>query len=133
MPRQIEISELPMPEGFGEEIAAAEPAAKAQPAHATLDFVDPPIAATVDLQYPFRLDGKVIETITIRRLTLGEVGAVIDARGAAANRYDCYAVMTGLPAEVLRGLVDVDGEAVVEAAYGFLPRLFLGAAGPKST
>lgn len=80
----------------------------------------------IALQFPF--DHAVhgpIDTITIRRLTVGEVGDVISNRPLnPPDLFDIYGAMCGLPAETLRGLIDVDGEKVTEICFDFLPRLF---------
>lgn len=79
----------------------------------------------VTLKHPFRRNGEVVREIFIRRLTVAEVGDLIDARPAdLPDLFDIYAIMAGHPAPVLRGLVDVDGEAVAEVCFDFLPRYF---------
>lgn len=79
----------------------------------------------VPLKYPFRRDGQITRQIVVRRLTVGEVGEMLDTRPAdLPDRFDIYAAMTGLPAPVLRGLIDIDGEAVAEACFDFLPRYY---------
>lgn len=79
----------------------------------------------VPLKHPFRRNGDIVRAIFIRRLTVAEVGDLIDARPAdLPDLFDIYAIMAGHPAPVLRGLVDIDGEAVAEVCYDFLPRYF---------
>jgi hypothetical protein len=81
---------------------------------------------TIALEFPFDHSdlGEVTE-ITIRRLTVGEVGELLDSRDPEAPDYfDIYARMCGVPETVLRGLIDVDGEEVTGVCYDFLPRLF---------
>lgn len=81
---------------------------------------------TVTLKYPF--DHPVlgsVDAITIRRLTVGEVGDLITQRPAdAPDLFDIYGAMCGLPAATLRGLIDVDGEEVADICWDFLPRAF---------
>lgn len=80
---------------------------------------------TVPLDYPFERDGVVIDSITVRRLTVAEVAEVADAGDAKAlGMWAFYAVQTGLPVGVLRGLDEDDGDRVVEVARRFLPRAF---------
>lgn len=69
---------------------------------------------------------------TLRRLTVGEVGDLIDGLPDTYDNYDIYAFMCGQPAAVLRGLVDVDGEKVAGVGYDFLPRLFRGETAAES-
>jgi len=86
----------------------------------------------VPLEYPFERDGVLVETITLRRLTVIEVGEVLDALPENFDFYDIYAAMADQPAAVLRGLIDVDGEKVAEVGYSFLPRRFRVGAEPAS-
>ena len=126
---QAEMPALP-PEGAPGEApppAALAPAAAPapRPAAAVLDFLDPAAIRTdIPLEYGFRHEGREVRSITIRRLTTAEVGAVIEAvpEGAPYDLYDFVAVMAGLPAPVLRGLIDDDGAEVLARARPFLPR-----------
>ena len=105
----------------------AEPAPGAIKETADLDFLSEETTrkAVVKLDHPFRLDGKEIREIAIRKLTVAEIGTVSgQLQDGEGDSYDIYAVMTGLPAPVLRGLIDDDGEEVVGKAYDFLPRRF---------
>ncbi len=107
--------------------AAARPALKPREVE-KLDFeIEGELSrfCSIALVHPFRRDGGVVRQIDVRRLTVAEVGDLIDARPAdLPDLFDIYAIMTGTPAPVLRGLVDIDGEAVAEACYDFLPRYF---------
>ncbi|MCF4125053.1 phage tail assembly protein [Methylobacterium sp. SyP6R] len=126
---EAEMPALP-PEGApGEAPAPAAPAPVAPPASrpeaAVLDFLDPAAIRTdIPLDYPFRHEGREVRSITVRRLTTAEVGAVIEAipEGANYDLYDFVAAMSGLPAPVLRGLIDDDGAEVLAKARPFLPR-----------
>lgn len=114
------------PEGSPDEgrtARAAEPTASGRdaPEVAALDFDARP-GALVPLSYPFVWDGQKVTGIPVRRLLTSEVAALC-AGGKTPEPFDCYAVMTGLPAAVLRGLDGDDGAAVAEAAFDFLPRL----------
>ena len=129
-PAKIGFEEIPLPppemwtSSAAPPFAAPAPASNLSPPPATaavLDFVGASHSKSVQLKYPFRLGGAVIDQITVRRLTIGELEVLVS--GANGLSYMAvYAVMTGLPVEVLRGLIDEDGDAVTEAAYDFLPR-----------
>jgi len=101
--------------------APAAAAKRALPPPATLAFL-PGRSIDVILECPFEWGGRVVEAVEVRRLTVAEVGEVVEQHGDTAVLYDFYAAMTGLPVAVLRGLVDDDYQAVAEAAFGFLPR-----------
>ncbi|MBT9293304.1 phage tail assembly protein [Prosthecodimorpha staleyi] len=114
--------ELPpddMVEQLDNQAPAKAPALAAKPA-AALDFVDAAVRV-YPLARPFRHEGRIVEAITLRRLTVSEIGRLRDVLGEGLDRYDLYGLMAGLPAEVMRGL-DADDLPVVEAAYDFLPR-----------
>ena len=101
--------------------------AKAAAEIAELDF-DQPDAFTVvvPITHTFRWDGKRVESIPLQRLSTGAVGALLDRLdgGERLMLTDIYAEMSGLPAAVLRGLKDVDGEEVSRKARPFFaPRL----------
>lgn len=99
----------------------------AAPAVAVLEFVTA-AAQTIRLQHPFRLDGRLVDCVHVRRLSLAQVSELVVA-GRTGDLYEVYAVMCDLAAPVLRGLDGDDGEAVVEAAYDFLPRVIRAAHG----
>jgi len=91
-----------------------------------LAFAEPP-RVTVPLQYPFNHPVLgYVTTIHVHRLTVGEVGELLDARqnSPSPDNFDIYAAQTGIPAPILRGLIDVDGEEVADKCYDFLPRVF---------
>lgn len=125
------VAELPTLPATG---AADEPTPPAAPAEAVpaaprvepakLAFVTPR-GVNVPLKFPFYLGGDLVEAITVRRLIVGEVRDIAGAGVDDPNfsLYSFYAPMTGLPEAVLLGLVDEDGEAVIEACNRFLPRL----------
>ncbi|MFN3440834.1 MAG: hypothetical protein ACK4Z3_00380 [Rhizobium rosettiformans] len=88
-----------------------------------LEFVGETHRKVIPLAHPFRRNGAVVDTITIKRLRIGDVDRFIKrAQGGSFSTFDIYAEMTGLPASVIRGLVDEDGEAVTDGCYSFLPR-----------
>lgn len=97
---------------------------------ATLDFVGDDLPFVEHrLRFPFVWEGVRRDSITVRQLTTGEVGKVSEEwarRKQAPKLIDIYAVMTGLPAPVLRALPSLDGDPVFAAAYGFLPPSFRG-------
>lgn len=79
----------------------------------------------VPLKHPFRRNGEIVREIVVRRLAVGAVGDLIDNRpDDMPDFFDIYAIMTGFPAPVLRGLIDIDGEPVAGACFDFLPRYF---------
>ena len=91
-----------------------------------LTFVGKQPSRAVPLEFPFEHPTLgVVENITVRRLSVGEVGDMLDERpDMMPDFFDIYERMTGVPAAVLRGLVDVDGEAVSGVCFDFLPRLY---------
>lgn len=132
-PSDVKFEEIPLPprDMWGDSATAAVEADADLPAKppeeiqdvAELEFVDASHQKSVPLKYPFRLNGREVKVVTVRRLTLGQVDAFIRRAAASSfSTFDIYAEMTGLPAPVLRGLIDEDGNAVVDAAYDFLPR-----------
>ncbi len=76
----------------------------------------------VPLDFPFEWDGREVTSITVRRLTTAEMGDVVGRAGSNFDQWDVFAAMTGLPADVLRGLEAGDGDAVTGVAWDFLPR-----------
>lgn len=84
----------------------------------------------IPLEYPFPPGGREVAEIRVRRLTVSEVGDLLRPCRMTGPTPDIYAVMAGLLAPVLRGLIDVDGERVVGACWDFLPRSFRPAQAP---
>ena len=104
------------------ELEAAEPEAEI----ATLDFVGDELPfRDIPLRFAFIWDGARVDTIRVSQLTTGRLGSLVGELQRRPNRrmelMDVYAVMTGLPAKVLRALPSEDGDKVVDAAFGFLP------------
>jgi len=128
----VKVEEIPLPpeELWKDLDNSADADATAAPAMAGGNR--PPLPVAVPLEYPFERDGVLVETITLRRLTVIEVGEVLDALPENFDFYDIYAAMADQPAAVLRGLIDVDGEKVAEVGYSFLPRRFRVGAEPAS-
>lgn len=89
-----------------------------------VEFLDPKRREKdVPLQHPFLVDGVEWTNVRVRRLATFEVGAWRERVLAnEADSYDLYAIMTGLPAPILRGLDAEDGSSIVAAAVDFLPR-----------
>ncbi len=85
----------------------------------------------VKLEFPFlHPELGMIDKITVRRLSVGEVGALLENLPKdEPDNFWIYSKMTGVPAPVLRGLIDIDGEEVTNICYDFLPRVFR----PRST
>lgn len=109
----------PMTEATARKASGSAPQAK-------LNFLSPSIKSVIPLRYPFEHPSTgVVEEITVRRLTVGDVGEILDTLDPKArDNFDIYAVMTGLPADVLRGLMDEDGAEVSQVCYDFLPPIF---------
>jgi hypothetical protein len=135
-PPAVEEIPLPPPELWGElenaggngeapqntSSASDEDTSEAEAAE-ELDFVGEAHQNRIVLKHPFRREGAVVDVVTVRRLRIGEVDEVLRRVGKKkVSLFDVYAQMTGLPASVLRGLIDEDGDAVTDAAYRFLPR-----------
>ncbi|WP_020179776.1 phage tail assembly protein [Methylopila sp. M107] len=127
------IEEFPLPEGVAldamlEDGADAKPSRPApKPEVADLAFTGKRVRSrTVDLAFPFEIDGRIVDSVTIRRLNGFEIaelaGVVIKADGGF-DRYEVFAAMTGLPAPVLRGLDQDDGVDVLAVCQDFLPRV----------
>ncbi len=94
---------------------------------AELDFLSDPETRVhrVPIDHAFNWDGKKIDAIYVRRLTVAQVGQLASKlQAGVSDRYDIYAAQTGLPAAVLRGLMDDDGDAVTEKCQDFFPRAF---------
>ncbi|QFR32371.1 phage tail assembly protein [Ancylobacter sp. TS-1] len=100
----------------------------AGPAVAVLDFVAGR-EHTVTLRWPFVLDGITHSEVRIRRLTTEQVRQVIGVGEQSVDLYSAYALMTGLPPQVLRGLDAEDGLEVTEVCSDFLPQLLRTAFG----
>lgn len=123
---RADLPELPPSGALGEPAPAAAKPVRPPAAIAALHFLDPDAVRTVvPLRFPFTLDGADVREVTIRRLAVGEVGRIVEGLGEddPLDLYDFYAAMTGLPASVLRGLLDDDGAEVADAARPLLPRL----------
>lgn len=136
-PTSVKVEEIPLPppelwnelDNSGDGMAPApepEPAKSEAPAPApvaVLEFEGDSHKRVVPLKHPFRHNGQRIAEVTVRRMTIGEVDHFIrQSRDQSFTTFDVYAFQTGLPAEVLRGLIDEDGDAVTDAAFDFLPR-----------
>lgn len=119
-PKQDAVSARPV-KPFPEMLASSRP-------RKALRFTGGEFSKNVPLQFPFEDDELgAVTAITVRRLSVGEVGEILDERtGEEADNFDIYARMTAMPAEVLRGLMDVDGEEVSRVCFDFLPQLFRG-------
>lgn len=119
---------LPPPELIAEMTATADasPAPTLPPA-AKLNFVGGKAWTTaVPLDFPFDLAGRVVEEVSLHRLTTAEMGELVDRLGTTFTRWDMVAAMAGLPVEVLRGMEAGDGDRVMEAGIHFLPHSLKG-------
>jgi hypothetical protein len=114
------------------EKAAPRPAADI----ADLEFEGSGHLRMIPLKFPFRHPetGEWVRKIAVERLPIGEVGRLVEKfSGQTYDKFEIYSLMTGLPAPVLRGLKDVDGDEVTGVAYDFLPRVFRPASGSNQT
>jgi hypothetical protein len=96
---------------------------------AALQFLEPAaIERVVPLAFGFVHEGQEVRSVTVRRLSVAGVGAVMEKFGPDddIDVYAFYAAMTGLPAAVLRGMIDDDGAEVIAAARPMLPRFAEG-------
>lgn len=120
-----EQADAPQPESKPMTEATARKASGSAP-QAKLNFLSPAFKSVIPLRYPFEHPSTgLVEEITVRRLTVGDVGELLDTLDPEArDNFDIYAVMTGLPADVLRGLMDEDGAEVSQVCYDFLPPIF---------
>lgn len=138
-PSAVKYEEIPLPprEMWEDGQAAAPAEAPVQPSSADtlqhgrtiekLDFIGPTVTS-VPLAFPFRHPALgLVEEIRVRRLTVGEVGTIMDRRSTdAPDLFDIYEVMTGVSASVLRGLEANDGDAMAGVCFDFLPRFLRG-------
>lgn len=83
-----------------------------------------PLSETIELEYPFEWNGELVESITVRRLTVAEVADIADVDFERFGLWAIYAAQAGLPVGVLRGLVEDDGDRFTAVSRGFLPRAF---------
>lgn len=109
--------------------AAEPPAAPAPPPPAPvreaeeLEFEGDSHRKVVTLKYPFKWDGEFVREVTVCRLRMVDVERFIAEMGTrTVTSFEIYAFMTKLPAKVLRGMIDEDGDAVTDTAFDFLPR-----------
>lgn len=77
----------------------------------------------VKLRFPFEWEGVRYDAVHVRRLNTDEVGRIAESMPTKGrpDPIEIYAVMTGLPASVLRALDADDGIEVSEVAAGFFP------------
>lgn len=132
-PSDVKLEDIPLPpEALWKELDNSDQVAPKQPTAAppvettddriVLQFLAGDTSKTVPLAYPFLFEGSEVREITVRRLSLGDVQTLLRKyAGKSYTLIDIYAEMSGLPAPVLRALIDEDGTAVTEAAYDFLP------------
>jgi hypothetical protein len=147
---EVDVADIPLPPeeqwddldnsaGAATDRAEAKPAPRAAvpPAQiADLEFEGCAYRETVPLEHPFRhpQTGEWVRSVTVERLPIGQVARLVDRfSGETYDKFEIYSLMTGLPAPVLRGLKDVDGDRVTEVAYDFLPRVFRPASASSRT
>jgi len=116
----------PPPEGIEGEPATPRRASAKAPEVVALDFIDPAaIQRTEPFAHPFRWEGREVRSFTARKLTLSEVARIVEGLrdDEEGDLIVFYEVMVGLPAAVIRGLIEEDGQLLVDTCYPFLPRV----------
>ncbi len=117
-------------------VAAEAPA----PAPVARFLTDKPRQTSVDLDWPLELDGVAYRTVTVRRMTVAEVGAfmdrVKDVGQSQVVRLPMFADEHGAPLpDALWDALDADdSDRLNQVASGFLPARFRGGTpAPSST
>lgn len=130
--KDVDIDEIPMPEGFDtpdESLVVTKPpvAATKVPEIATLDFIDEGVE-TLPIKHAFRLNGVVVKSLSLRRLTIGQVQKLTEKsrQEDGLDYISIYAEIAGIDEAVARGLKDEDGDALADRCQDFLPRAFRG-------
>lgn len=135
---EVDVADIPLPPeekwddldnsmGAAADKAEAKPAPRAAVPPARLEFEGSAHERVIPLKHPFMHPetGEMVRQITVRRLLTAEVEEAIETVLAEGySNFVLYARMTGLTVPILRGLMDEDGDAVTDAAYDFLPRVF---------
>jgi len=99
----------------------AKTAAGVEPATTKVEFVSPgQRSKSVSLVWPITVDGRLIESVTITRMTGHEVRKFMDAVAGGADVQ--MPPMFDISADVYDALDDDDRFALDEAAMDFLPR-----------
>lgn len=133
-PIKADFEQIPIPPegapGEGEK-APAQP--RAPDDIAVLDFVDAAaMTAEVTIDNPFRWEGRVVDKVVVRMPTFVDIVRVYEAAPKDADGdvklIEFYAVMSGLPARVLRAMPYADYERIVAACGPFLPRALTASA-----
>jgi hypothetical protein len=126
-PIAADFSQIPLPpEGAEGEKATQEAKAPVPAEVAVIEFLNPRgMEKRVEFVHPFRWTGVCWAGVTVRRLIFAQVlhvqeSAPKDADGGI-DLLEYYAVMTGLPAAVIRAMEAGDSKRLREAAYDFLP------------
>jgi hypothetical protein len=83
------------------------------------------VEEVVPLDFPFKWQGRTVASVTVRRLAAFEVAQVAESEEfASAGMWAIYGTQSGLPAGVIRGMMEDDCDRVVEVNRRFLPRAF---------
>lgn len=86
-----------------------------------IEFVDPQIGIVIfNLLHRLRVDGEVLDRITMRHPTLGEMGRFIDGE---ISRNGMMELLTGVPQAVLLNLAWPDAEPILAALGGRIPAI----------
>ncbi|PHR24371.1 MAG: hypothetical protein COA37_06460 [Hoeflea sp.] len=133
---EVDVADIPLPpeerwddldNSAATDKAEARPAPRPAVPPARLEFEGSGHERVIPLKHPFKHPetGKIVREITVRRLLTAEVEEAIETvLTEGYSNFVLYARMTGLSVPILRGLMDEDGDAVTDAAYDFLPRVF---------
>jgi hypothetical protein len=84
-----------------------------------------PLVEVIALDFPFEWEGRLVDSVTVRRLTVAEVAEAVDQDEFEQHGiWAVFAAQCGLPVAVLRGMIEDDGARVMDANHRFLPRAF---------
>lgn len=126
-------ADLPPITGLPGDATPSGPTPARKPA-ARLAFVDPSkLLRKRPLQHPFVWEGRTVADVEVRCPTVEEVSTSVADQPEERGWWPLYEIMTGLPEEVLRGMAEPDGKAVLDQCRGFLPHLFGAATAPSSS
>lgn len=136
-PVEVSLSSIPLPpadlvDQLDNDRAADTGVGAEEPDEAvTLEFCGDELPErTFPLRFPFKWEGVRHDAVTVRQLSVAEVGRLVSRQGGRSIAHmDIYAEMTGLPAKVLRALPAADGDPIIEGCFDFLPPFFRAPAG----
>ncbi len=133
-PIKADFEQIPIPpEGASGDLEKTVTTSRAPDEVAVLDFVDgAAMTSEVVIDNPFRWDGRVVDKVVVRMPTFVDIVRVYENAPKDADGdvklIEFYAVMSGLPAPVLRALPYADYERIVASCSPFLPRALTASA-----